>query len=283
MGSLISVIIPTYNRAGLLTDALKSVIAQTDSNFEIIVVDDGSTDNTKEILSPYMNSIKYIFEDNKGPAAARNRGLLESRGDFIAYLDSDDMWEKNKLQKQRELFEKDCSLMLVHTDEIWIRKGIRVNQMKKHQKSGGDIFERSLELCLISPSAVMMRRELFDEIGLWDENLPFAEDYDLWLRILTKYPVGYISEPLVIKRGGHSDQQSRKFIGGDKFRIYAIIKLLRTDKLNQKQKDAAIEMLRKKCLIYGNGCIKHGRTEEGERFIKLSDNFDVIGLLEILE
>ncbi len=268
---LISVVIPAYNRENLISGAIESVLNQTDKNFELIVVNDGSTDNTEGVILKYKANLKYISQENKGPSAARNRGISESHGEFIAFLDSDDIWIKTKLEKQREPFNANPDLMIVHSDEIWIRNGIRVNQMKKHQKGGGDQFERALELCIISPSAVLLRKEVFHEVGMWDENFHFAEDYDLWLRILSKYPAGYLSEPLVIKHGGHPDQQSRKFIGGDKYRIFALVKILYSKTLNQKQTELVINSLIKKSVIYGKGCIKHGKTKEGEIFLEAAE------------
>lgn len=271
MIDLISVVIPTFNRAESVVEAVSSVVNQTDERFEIVVVDDGSTDNTERCLLSAYPQIKYFRQENRGPSAARNKGIAESAGELIAFLDSDDSWLPEKLARQRALFEADASLMIAHTEEMWIRCGIRVNPMNKHRKGGGDLYERSLELCLVSPSAVMMRRRLFEEIGLWDEGLPFAEDYDLWLRILCKYPIGYIPDALVIKRGGHSDQQSRKFIGGDKFRISALKKILESGRLNEAQRQMTLKTLKKKCMIYGNGCIKHGRIEEGNEYISLAN------------
>jgi len=270
---LISTIIPTFNRCEFLMEAVRSVLNQTDENLEIIVVDDGSTDDTQKNLAPLFNRIKYVYQENKGPASARNRGIYESRGELIAFLDSDDLWMPEKLKKQRQLFEKDSSLMIAHTDEIWLRNGVRVNQMKKHKKAGGDIFERSLDLCLVSPSAVMMRRMIFDAVGLWDDNLPFAEDYDLWLRILSRYPIGFIPEPLTIKRGGHPDQQSKKFVGGDKYRIFALEKILDSGVLTEHQRDLVINAIKKKCLIYGKGCIKHGKLEEGRKYLSVAEKY----------
>ncbi len=222
----ISVIIPTYNRETVLPRAIASVLAQKGADFELIIVDDGSTDNTRETVngerqtksdtvsltslrerSPFP--VPRVFhQENKGPAAARNLGIKEAKGEWIAFLDSDDEWKPGKLKAQLKFFEENPDYLICQTEEIWIRNGVRVNPMKKHQKSGGWIFEKCLPLCVVSPSAVMMHRKLFDEVRLFDESLPACEDYDLWLRIAAKHPVGLIEKPYIFKYGGHADQRS---------------------------------------------------------------------------
>ena len=195
--SLISVIIPTYNRETVLPRAITSVLAQKGADFELIIVDDGSTDSTNNFIesrSPFP--VPRVFhQENKGPAAARNLGIKHAQGEWIAFLDSDDEWKPGKLKAQLKFFEENPEYFICQTEEIWIRNGTRVNPMKKHQKFGGWIFEKCLPLCVVSPSAVMMRRKLFGEVGLFDESLPACEDYDLWLRIAAKYPIVLIENP----------------------------------------------------------------------------------------
>ncbi len=267
----ISVIIPTYNRIRFLKRAIASVLYQDWKEYEIIVVDDGSTDGTKEeLISVFGKKIKIISHpENRGVSAARNTGIRNARYPFIAFLDSDDYWFSKKLSFQMDFFEKKEDAVICQTEEIWIRKGRRVNPKKKHKKLSGDIFKPSLRLCLISPSAVMLKKELFDEVGLFDEDLPVCEDYDMWLRICWKYPVYLIEKPLVVKEGGHSDQLSSRYWGMDRFRIYSILKLINSTDLNEEQLHAAIEELKYKCRIYGNGCIKRGRYEEGRFYLSL--------------
>ena len=208
---LISVIIPTYNRASILPRAIDSVLTQKDADFELLIVDDGSTDGTNEhdiqlaahgkkkknedAVSRTFCSIpiRFLSQSNKGPAAARNLGIKHARGTWIAFLDSDDVWKPGKLKAQLEFFRKNPDYLICQTEEIWIRNGTRVNPMKKHKKYGGWIFEKCLPLCIVSPSAVMMHRKLFDEIGFFDESLPACEDYDLLLRIAAKHPIGLIA------------------------------------------------------------------------------------------
>lgn len=271
---LISVIIPTYNRAWAIKEAIDSILAQEYSRFEIIVVDDGSTDETQQILEAYTADISIIHQRNKGVSAARNRGVDSASGQWVAFLDSDDLWLPKKLAAQVEFFRDHPDALICQTEEIWIRNGIRVNPGKRHQKPSGMIFEPSLELCLVSPSAVMIRRELFDEVGLFDESLPACEDYDLWLRISCRYPVHLIDTPLTIKRGGHSDQLSRS-PGLDKYRIKSLNNIIESNLLSETQRRAAIHTLREKCRIYADGCRKRGRIEEAADYEKLAKRHDL--------
>ena len=184
----ISVIIPTYNRKKHIKKAIDSVMRQSYEPFEIIVIDDGSIDGTYELIKQSYSSSQISIEKqiNNGVSSARNKGVKLANGDWIAFLDSDDEWLENKLELQVREIKKSKNFLICHTNEIWIRNGIRVNQMKKHQKYGGSIFEKCLDMCRISPSSVMINRCVFDEIGLFDESLIICEDYDMWLRITSK-------------------------------------------------------------------------------------------------
>ena len=201
---------PTFNRAHCLERAIDSVLDQTFRDYELIVVDDGSTDHTADLLKRYDDSLKSIHQQNRGVSAARNTGIRAARGELIALLDSDDCWLPTKLERQVDFFETHPQAQVCQTEEIWIRNGRRVNPKRRHRKFSGLIFEKSLPLCLVSPSAVMLRKSLFDQVGLFDERLPACEDYDLWLRITWKYPVDLILAPLIVKHGGHADQLSRR-------------------------------------------------------------------------
>jgi glycosyltransferase involved in cell wall biosynthesis len=274
----VSVIIPTFNRATVLPRAVDSVLAQKGSDFELILVDDGSTENqdmgcrmkdaerqgnNKQGVIHHPSSIIQFFrQENKGPAAARNLGIKKAKGEWIAFLDSDDEWKPGKLKAQMEFFRKNPGYLICQTEEIWIRNGTRVNPMKKHQKFGGQIFEKCLPLCVVSPSAVMMHRKLFDEIGLFDESLPACEDYDLWLRIAAKHPIGLIEKPYILKYGGHSDQRSREFPAMDRFRIQSLVKILSQDILTPEQASAARKTLEEKAKIYIEGALRRGKEKE---------------------
>lgn len=262
---LVSVVVPTFNRAGQIGAAVDSVLTQTYPHWELIVVDDGSQDETPLVLSAYGERIRTIRQENLGVSAARNRGILAAGGEFITLLDSDDYWLPDKLAAQVVFFQQHPAMRLCQTEEIWVRNGRRVNPKTRHRKFAGMIFEKTLPLCLISPSAVMLRRSLLDEVGLFDETLPACEDYDLWLRITWKYPVGLIETPLIVKRGGHTDQLSA-MPELDKHRIRAIVKILEQGCLSPSQAAAARAMLAEKCRIYAAGCRKRGRLEEAQYY-----------------
>jgi glycosyltransferase involved in cell wall biosynthesis len=268
---LVSVILPTYNRGWILTEAIDSVLAQEYTDYELIVVDDGSTDNTREILDAYGQDIIVFRQANKGVSTARNRGIAEAGGQLVAFLDSDDLWLPRKLLRQVDFFKFNPTAVINQTEEIWIRNGVRVNPKDRHRKPSGMIFERSLGLCLVSPSAVMIRKTLFDAVGVFDESLPACEDYDLWLRISCRYPVHLIDAPLIIKRGGHGDQLS-KAPGLDRFRIQALGKIIENGRLTESQYRAAVYNIQDKCVIYAGGCRKRGREAEAKYYEALAES-----------
>jgi len=269
-----SVIIPTYDRGWIIEEALDSVIAQDFKDFELIVVDDGSTDNTRDILKSCPHEIKVIHQQNLGVSAARNQGIASASGKLIAFLDSDDLWLPNKLTTQVKFFSANPDALICQTEEMWVRNGVRVNPKERHKKPSGMIFEPSLALCLISPSAVMMKCSLFDEVGLFDEELPACEDYDLWLRVSCRYPVYLIDTPLIVKRGGHEDQLS-KLPGLDKYRIASLKNIVESDLLSEAQYRAAVKTLKEKCAIYASGCRKRGRVDEAEYYEALAKRYKI--------
>lgn len=221
---LVSVIIPTYKRNKFIKEAVNSILFQTFQNFEIIVVDDGSGSEHQDIRLAEDQRIKYFRRPHKGPAAARNYGVSVSSGKYIAFLDSDDLWDKSKLDKQIKYLREKPEHKICYTNEKWIRNGEHLNQMKKHQKYHGWIFDKCLPLCIISCSSIIMEREIFNDLGGFDESLPVCEDYDLWLRMALRHPIAYLDERLIVKRGGHPDQLSRKYWGMDRFRIRTLEK-----------------------------------------------------------
>lgn len=267
--NFISVILPTFNRAWSLRIAIESVLRQNHPNFELIIVDDGSTDETEPILAEYRGRIRAIRQKNRGVSAARNRGIEEARGRLIAFLDSDDRWLPGKLTAQAAFFADHPDALICQTEERWIRRGVHVNPRRRHQKRSGMIFIPSLELCLISPSAVMIRRKLLDRVGLFDESLPACEDYDLWLRVTRDHPVHLIETPYIEKHGGHADQLSG-MAGLDRYRVRAIRKLLDKGGLSPDQERAARRVLAEKCRIYAAGCRKRGRGAEADRFLEIA-------------
>ena len=258
----ISVIIPTFNRKDTLKRAIQSVVMQSYTPYEIIVIDDGSDDGTKEWLKDNFPNVKYIYQMNSGVSSARNKGIKFARGDWIALLDSDDEWLPSKLKDQANEIELNPAAKFLHTNEIWIRNGVRVNQMKKHKKYGGYIFEKCLDMCRISPSSVLIKKDIFDEIGMFDETLKVCEDYDLWLRFASKYPVHFLDQPLIKKYGGHSDQLSKVDDGIESYRIRSLKKIMNSGILNKKQKTITKDVLVKKMYIYAKGLEKRNKIRE---------------------
>ncbi len=260
----VSVIISTYNRKNIIGRAVDSVLGQTRSADEIILVDDGSSDNTDQLIKEKYPDIKYIWQENRGIGHARNTGISQARGIWIAFLDSDDEWLPSKLINQLKALQHQPDYKICHTNEIWVRNGKRVNPMKKHEKSGGLLFKNCLPLCIISPSSVIIHRSVFEDHGLFDESLPVCEDYDLWLRFCAFLPILYLEKPQIIKYGGHSDQLSHKYWGMDRFRIIALEKLIENPALSSENKLAAIQTLLEKIDIYIQGAKKRGKGDEVE-------------------
>jgi glycosyltransferase involved in cell wall biosynthesis len=254
-----SVIIPVYNRAAVIARAVESVLAQSRPADEIIVVDDGSVDETASFLNQYLPQIKIIRQENGGVSAARNTGIRAATGEWIALLDSDDEWLPQKLELAMRYIQAHPDCKIFQTEEIWIRNGKRVNPKNKHKKKGGFIYKESLPLCIVSPSAVVIKRSLFDETGLFDETLPVCEDYDLWLRVSRKYKIGLDTQPGIKKYGGHADQLSNKFWGMDRFRIKAMEKQLDDTELHDEMRIWTLREIISKLNILINGYEKRGR------------------------
>ncbi|MFZ5798519.1 MAG: glycosyltransferase family 2 protein [Desulfobulbaceae bacterium] len=274
---LISVIIPTYNRAQWIAEAVASVIHQTVPPAEVLVVDDGSTDETRTVVQELVRHaglpIRYIAQANRGAASARNTGILTARGDYLCFLDSDDRFAPEKIGRQAVAL-RDSGCLISHTREQWFRRGRHLNQKKKHRPPDGDIFAASLGMCVVGMSTVMAGREVFDRYGLFDESLPCCEDYDFWLRVGCRERFHLLDLPLTIKNGGRPDQLSVRYRQGmDKFRIRSLVNLLESGTLSTEQSRLAARELERKCDLYGRGCIKHGRSEEGLFYQQLPARF----------
>jgi len=272
---MISIIITTYNRAYCLGEAIQSVLDQdyfvgypTTNPFELLVIDNGSTDKTQELVKSFGKPVSYFFIEQKGVSVARNLGLSHSQEKYIAFLDSDDIWEKNKITSQMNVMKTLTHTMVCYTEEIWIRHGKFVNPKKKHKKYSGWIFDKVLPLCLLSLSSAMFRREVFETIGVFDERLPACEDYDLGIRLAHRYPFHLIPKPLIVKRGGHADQLSRQYWGMDRFRIKALEKALKLD-LTPDQERLVKEEIVKKCEILVNGFRKRNNKESIREYLNL--------------
>lgn len=260
----ISVVIPTYNRYQVLKRALTSVFKQTYLPAEVIVIDDGSTDNTSQVIQDFPQ-VKYFYQDNCGVSSARNLGIQKADYEWIAFLDSDDEWHLDKLEKQVAFHQDNPEILMSYTDELWLRDGVEVKIPKKFHKIGKDVFLENLEYCNIAPSSSLLHKKLFDVIGLFDESLEVCEDYDLWLRILTKYDIGLLNKKLINKYGGDADQLSTKFWGMDRFRVISLEKLLDSD---MDRKDIVLDVILKKYMTLLKGAEKYDRIEDIKKYSK---------------
>ena len=256
----------------MVGEAIESVLAQSYRGFEVIVVDDGSHDGSVKRLGQYGSSIRLVSSQRSGVAAARNCGVSIARGRYVAFLDSDDLWMAKKLEFQMAFMEQHPEIQICQTEEIWVRHGLRVNPRTKHAKPSGDIFRRSLDLCLVSPSAVMVTKRLFNQLGGFDESFPVCEDYDLWLRIALDHLVPLISVPLVVKRGGHADQLSRSLWGMDRYRVQSLRKLLRSG-LSGEKREWVLAALRRKVFILSQGARKRKREYEAVAYEAMLSEF----------
>lgn len=259
-----SVIIPSFNRGYCLDRAISSVFQQTYKNYELIVVNDGSSDGTDVFLKS-LAKIKVINTGTPGKpigvSRARNKAVQEAKGEWLCFLDSDDEWLPKKLELQKNYIEQYPETQIVHGEERWIRRGVRVNPMKKHQKSGGKIFLNCLNLCLISPSTVAIKRETFDKVGGFREDFPVCEDYDLWLKITSLMPVGFVEDELIIKYGGHEDQLSRKYHSMDYYRVKSLDWVLQNRQLSEEERKEVRKVIQEKAEILLKGFKKHGNMD----------------------
>ncbi|MGZ8157201.1 MAG: glycosyltransferase family 2 protein [Methylobacter sp.] len=265
--------VPTYNRRDLLKRALLSVYSQTLLPAEIAVIDDGSTDGTEAMLRREFPQASYFYQENRGVSAARNLGIRQTTGDWLAFLDSDDEWLPEKLARQEAALTASPEYQVCHTEENWIRDGVPVDVPQKYAKTGGWMFSHCLPLCAISPSTVLIHRSVFADIGLFDTGLPACEDYDLWLRISANYPVLLVEQPQINKHGGHEDQLSFAYWGMDRFRISALQKIIDAGQLSEQNRQAAVKMLVKKATIYLNGVSKRGKLDEANYYRQLIERY----------
>ena len=273
----ISVVIPTLNRINTLQRALDSVINQTYKPAEIIVVDNGSSDGTLKFLREQYPKITILTENKIGVSSARNKGIKKSINQWIALLDSDDAWHPRKLEIQTSMLDSALKeYNLIHTDEVWFRNNKHINQMKKHKKQGGYIFERCLSLCCISPSSVLFKKNILDKVGLFDESLPVCEDYDMWLKICSSEEVLFAQDKLTYKYGGHKDQLSKSYWGMDRFRIKSIENIIKNFDLTYKQKKQAKKELIKKLKIIINGAFKRNNLSIVNEFSTKLEYWDKV-------
>lgn len=271
---LVSIIIPVFNRKKLLERAIQSVLKQSFEDSELLVVDDGSDDGTQNLPVLNESKISYIrLEENSGVSKARNIGVKNSSGEWIAFLDSDDEWLSQKLEKQIDWCRENPQFQIVQTQELWIRNGKQVNPPMAQQKFQGDLFAASLQRCIITPSSVLLKRTLFEKSGGFNETFPVCEDYDLWLRITCQKQIGLLDHYLLKRYGGHSDQLSSSMMGMDRFRIRSMLELLRSNLLNDIQVKLLRIVLSRKALIVANGYLKRGNETLYEKYRHIAEAF----------
>jgi len=248
----VSVVIPVYNGARYLAQAIQSVLDQTYKNFELIIVDDGSTDHTREVVCSFIEKeqlpIRYIFQNNGGEALARNTGIAAAKGDYLAFIDADDMWMPNKLEQEVSLLEESKGIGLVFTSyRACIGEKVTDEVVSvDRQKLDGNLlsFEELLKRSFIAPSAIVVRKEIMQQVGPFDSSFKMCTDYDMWLRISQITNIAYIDEPLMIYRihPWQISTKDKKLNVEGEIRIYETwLKHLR----NKNQK--AVEILRE-CL-----------------------------------
>lgn len=257
----------------MLREAVQSVLDQDVfqsgiQSFELFVVDDGSTTDTPSVLKEFGGALTYDAGEHRGVSAARNRGLSLASGEYIAFLDSDDLWKPDKIRAQMSYMSAFTGAAACYTEEIWIRDGRRVNPHDKHRKYSGWIFDKVLPLCLLSLSSALFRRSVFDELGGFDESLPACEDYDFGIRLAHRYPIHLITKPLIVKRGGHTDQLSHKYWGMDRFRVFALEKALDLD-LNPEQRTLVKDTILTKARILEQGFQKRNKPEEARKYRRI--------------
>ncbi len=248
----VSVIIPVYNRTFSIRDAVESVLIQSIKPSEIIVIDDGSSFDTVSYLKNYMHHIRLIkLNKNKGVSFARNTGIKAACGEYIAFLDSDDLFLPKKLECQINYMAEN-NLLISHTDEFWYRKDSWVNQGKSSKRYGGYIFDKILDKCRISPSSLIVHKSVFDEAGYFNEDLKVCEDYEISLRFALKYKIGYLEKKLIIKRAVEENSLSAGICHIEYIRYEILEKLYRkiNNTLDLNSKNALIrEIERKKQII----------------------------------
>lgn len=265
----VDVVIPSYGRLQLLKEAIASVLNQTYTSLNLYVVDDASPEPlTEQIGSTDIRLHCIRLPKTIGPGGARNAGVALGDAPYVAFLDSDDLWDSSKLAKQISQLEHDPSLQWVHCNEVWQRHGKIVTQRSEHRKQGGDFIERAFGRCLIANSAVVFRRSFLEKHGGFNVHFPVCSDFELWLRILNDSPVGFLDEALVIKRAGDWLQVSST-PETDRYRVLALHRFFRQERRRasfHKHAAALFQEAIYKCEILLKGARKYGKPERERRY-----------------
>ena len=276
MNTLVDIVIPSYNRKAFLKRAILSVQNQTFKNWNLWVVDDGSTDETANMVCTFFAGdprVKIIsLKSNQGVSRARNTGTRQGKGEWVAFLDSDDEWTPEKLEKQMKFAINNPNFPLIHCNEIWIKDGKILHQKKHHKKQGGRIFLSSVRLCCISPSSVVLKRSLLREVGGFREDFPVCEDYEMWLRVTSRYSVGFVQSALVVKYGGHADQLSRRYPAMDYWRIKALKNYIMDKSLSQEEREVVQATLQEKARILLQGYNKYKNLKNKKEVESILDS-----------
>lgn len=230
--ALVSVIIPTYNGSRFIVQAVDSVLAQTYQPIELIVVDDGSTDNTASVLAPYRSRIHYVYQSNQGLSTARNRGIRASTGEYVAFLDSDDVWLPDKISQQVKCLAVNLGIGLVHTDVFYWDQvtGSRAQRNNGRMEYVGNCYARLFSANRITVSSVLVRRECLRHVGGFDDQIrrPSTQDYDLWIRLARYYSFAFIHQPLILYRL-HTTNASQNQLMMREDELYVVEKALGSD------------------------------------------------------
>jgi glycosyltransferase involved in cell wall biosynthesis len=207
----VSVVMATYNYGQFITYAIQSVVNQTFTDWELVIVDDGSKDDTSNVVERHLSDqrIRYYFQPNRGQPHAKNAGIGLSRGQLIAFLDADDAWLPTKLAKQVRLFDNDPDLGVVYSRRFVMDAFGKVLTEELRDMARGDVLKEAIQRTIPPFSSTLVRREVFENVGMFDESIPVAIDYDLWLRVALKYRFDYVDEPLLLYRTGHANLSKR--------------------------------------------------------------------------
>jgi glycosyltransferase involved in cell wall biosynthesis len=260
----VSVIIPTYNCAHYLKQAIDSAMNQTYRDLEIIVVDDGSTDDTAQVVRNYEAAIQYIHQDNRGLPAARNRAIDSSSGELIALLDADDWWEPTKLAEQVSILIQDPELCLVYTDlEVVYEDGSITPSFLSSRPlaTSGYVFDRLLQSSFILPSTVLLRRACLEQAGMFDESMRSHEDIDLWLRMCQRWNAALVRKPLTHRRQGSANMTSNDSLRTE-YGIKLYLKALSLPNITESQRLTMVRQLGNAYFFQGYLYFTQGKMKE---------------------